>query len=80
MSENVSKPQYFSVYYHPHQYSKLLLIAFETIEEAENLVKNSHRSFVKVGKSEVKHPYVSIRQEKYPEAEIVELFFCQAES
>jgi hypothetical protein len=31
-------------------------MAFETIEEAENLVKNIHRSFVKVGESEVRHP------------------------
>jgi hypothetical protein len=80
MPDETIKPQHFAVYYHPHQYSKLLLMAFETIEEAENLVKNSHRSYVKVDKSQVKHPYISIKEERHSEAEIIEIFFCQIEN
>jgi hypothetical protein len=69
----------FKIYYHPHQYSRLFLFAFESLNQAEKLIQKSHSGFVRVNKDEVKYPYITISEANQTEQKKPELFFCRIE-
>jgi hypothetical protein len=76
--KNMEKEQYlFEVFYHPNEYTHLFLSAFDSLEQAESIIKKSHPDFSKVLKSETKHPYISINFPKYSDEAMLQLFFCR---
>ena len=66
----------FKLYYHPNQHTRLFLLAFESLEKAEGLIRKGHNGFVKVDRSEVEYPYITINDAN-PDDKKIELFFCR---
>jgi len=76
---DMKQSENFEVYYHPSPHTRLFLLAFESLEKAVGLILNSHDTFVKVNKNDVKYPYIAINNKNHEEEEMNPIFFCRPE-
>lgn len=80
MTDESEQKTYFEVYYHPNEYTRLFMFAFETLEQAESVIEKSKPNFKRVEKVAVKHPYIAINTNKHSEREMLEIFYAEIEN
>ena len=75
MAEN--EKIYFEIFYHPNQYTSTFRYAFESLNQAKDLITKEYPDFKQAEEEGDNYPYISVSNKKYSNEEIVSLFFTR---
>jgi 2,4-dienoyl-CoA reductase-like NADH-dependent reductase (Old Yellow Enzyme family) len=75
----IDEKECFEIFYHPNEYTHLFLSSLDSLEQAESMIERSHFDFVRVGRSEVTYPYLTINTAKHA-GDMTQLFFCKTDN
>ena len=77
MTEKEEEKEYFEMYYHPNEYTYSFKKAFESLAEAESVIKKEYPGFDLVKEADAKPPFVSITNENYSKGTVISIFYSK---
>jgi len=75
MAEEKENQEYFDVYYHANEYSKLFFYCFNSLEDAIEIMKKEYPTMIEADAKNVRHPFITVVHKKQTEEEIKNFYF-----